>query len=157
MLSFSGCSRHQLDDKGRFNLPKRFVDQIGDRETTFRLTAGPDGCLMLLDSATWLAEAEPLMQQVFGTRKQRLRRRVILGHAEEVVPDKAGRVLLPEPLRKYADIDLSSNVWLVGAGKAIEIWSNDRWSRFVKQMEAATFFDEESNLADSESVATAVP
>ena len=48
-----------------------------------------------------------------------------MGHATELELDRQGRVLLPNLLRDYAELD--KTVILVGQGKKIEIWSEPLW------------------------------
>jgi len=45
-----------------------------------------------------------------------------------VVPDKQGRILLPQYLKDFADI--KKDVVVVGVSNRIEIWSNDKWKSF---------------------------
>jgi MraZ protein len=54
---------------------------------------------------------------------------LILGHAEDVKPDKTGRILIPETLREFMGIGLQRDVVVVGTGNAIELWAEDRWNR----------------------------
>jgi MraZ protein len=65
-------------------------------------------------------------------------RRVIFGGATEVTIDSAGRILIPEFLRRYADID--GETYVVGAGGYIEIWRADSW-----EQELRTVTDPDSN------------
>jgi MraZ protein len=51
--------------------------------------------------------------------------RLLVGHATDLEIDKAGRILLPAPLREFAGLD--KKVALLGQGKKIEIWSQDQW------------------------------
>ena len=45
--------------------------------------------------------------------------------ANEVEPDKQGRVLIPGNLREAAGI--AKDVILVGVGSRIEVWSREAW------------------------------
>jgi MraZ protein len=49
----------------------------------------------------------------------------LVGHATDLEIDKAGRILLPAPLREFALLD--KKVALLGQGKKIEIWSQAEW------------------------------
>src|SRR3990167_9022435 len=51
--------------------------------------------------------------------------RLLIGHATELELDRHGRILLPDLLRDYAQLD--KTVMLVGQGKKIEIWSDRLW------------------------------
>ncbi len=56
---------------------------------------------------------------------QRLKR-ILIGHASDCELDGSGRVLLPQPLREYAD--LSKRVVLIGQGNKFEIWNEELWN-----------------------------
>ena len=100
--AFRGASTHSLDDKARLIVPKRFLERLPAIEADFVLTASPDGCLLLLDRQSF----EDLTRDIGGSvleqdARPRDLRRLLLGHAEDVRPDKAGRILIPEALRQY--------------------------------------------------------
>jgi MraZ protein len=54
-------------------------------------------------------------------------RRVIFGGATEVEIDHAGRILIPEFLRQYAQLEGEAAV--VGAGEYFEIWGKQAWDQ----------------------------
>jgi MraZ protein len=58
-------------------------------------------------------------------RKARLAQRLLLGYATPLEMDANGRVLLPPPLRDYADLE--KKLLLVGQGKKLELWSESSW------------------------------
>ena len=131
MALFLGTSRHQLDDKARLILPKRFLDQVAPESREFIVTAGPERCLLVMEPETWKEMSEEIGPQPIGTWRQRQMRRLFLGHAEKVKPDNAGRIVITEGLRTWADVAQSAEVVLVGTGAAIEIWSASRWTGWV--------------------------
>jgi MraZ protein len=51
--------------------------------------------------------------------------RLLLGHAVDMNLDSAGRILVPDLLREYAQME--RDVMLVGQGNKIEFWSADVW------------------------------
>jgi len=136
MHDFSGFSSHVLDDKRRVNLPKRLFDAIEPELTRgkkFKLTLGPDGCLLLMAEETWNREADSLERNYFSDEQARQRRRLLVGFAEDGTPDKTARLSLPELLREAAGIDaMVGQVLLHGCGEVIEIWSPVRWNERVK-------------------------
>ena len=127
--AFRGASTHSLDDKARLIVPKRFLERLPAIEADFVLTASPDGCLLLLDRQSF----EDLTRDIGGSvleqdARPRDLRRLLLGHAEDVRPDKAGRILIPEALRQYLGLGKEDReVVVVGAGDWIELWKHDRW------------------------------
>ena len=126
-MAYLGRSTHSLDDKGRLILPRRFIDEVAPKDRCFTLTAGFEGCLWLLDGHGWARVSGRVGKDLMGTRSQRAMRRLFLGHAEMVKPDRTNRIVIVESLRSYAEIDESSEVVLVGTGQTIEIWSKSRW------------------------------
>ena len=54
-------------------------------------------------------------------------KRVFVGHAQECPVDKAGRVLVPAELRRYADIERECVI--IGQLEKFEIWSASRWEQ----------------------------
>jgi MraZ protein len=54
-------------------------------------------------------------------------RRMLFSNAHDAVPDKQNRVVIPQPLREFAEI--TNEVVLVGVGKFIEVWTPREWQR----------------------------
>ncbi|MCA8957933.1 MAG: division/cell wall cluster transcriptional repressor MraZ [Planctomycetes bacterium] len=142
MKTFLGRSTHTLDEKARLILPKRLLDRVAELDRDFVLTAGPEGCLLLIDAATWEEMAKRIDGSVLGTKQQRLMRRIFLGHAEQVKPDKANRITIADGLRAFAGIGEKSEVILLGTGKSFEIWAKERWESQMADSLASYEFSE---------------
>jgi len=127
MATFLGRSTHSLDDKGRLILPKRVLDEVAPKDRTFTLTAGPEGCLWLLEAEAWNAVSWHSGEEILVSKRQRDMRRIFLGHAEAVRPDKSNRIGIAEGLRQYAGLSATGEVVLVGTGQILEIWARERW------------------------------
>ena len=52
--------------------------------------------------------------------------RLLVGHADEVDMDGAGRVLVPPALRQYAGLE--HRIVLVGQGNKFELWDDAKWN-----------------------------
>lgn len=142
MPTYLGTSKHTLDEKSRLIVPKRFLEQIAPKEAQFRLTAGYEHCLLLLDLQAWKEVTAEIGERILCSHRERVMRRVFLGHAEEVSPDRSSRILIPEPLRQWAGIGESQEVFVVGTGRAVEIWSPARWQSVLsKAVRDDEFFD----------------
>jgi MraZ protein len=61
--------------------------------------------------------------------------RLLVGHADDVDMDGAGRILIPPSLRQYAALD--HRVVLVGQGSKFELWDDARWQQQTER--AITF------------------
>ena len=61
--------------------------------------------------------------------------RLLVGHADDVEVDAAGRILVPPELRRYANLD--KRVVLVGQGHKLELWDEQAWQ--VETTQAIAF------------------
>lgn len=133
---FRGHYEHTLDSKGRVSLPARFrevlVAQEGIPDTArFILTCSLHGCLTIYPWDRWLAfEARIAALPQFNPQVQRLKRVYIAG-AVECTLDGHGRLLVPETLRKFAELEREV-VW-VGQMDTLELWSLSRWKQAVEE------------------------
>lgn len=127
-MRFFGQHLQRLDAKHRAVVPRRFRDIIGEPELRngLVLTRGFDQCLFLFPASLWEEVAEQLSSGHFMTFQARMLQRLFFSEADEVVPDKLGRVLVPERLRALAGIE--DEALFVGASNRIEVWSPARWS-----------------------------
>jgi len=139
-----------MDDRGRFHLPVRWSEQVGNAGEMV-LTAGPDGSLLLLQRETFEQAAARIGDDLFcGVARRRLRS-LFVGHAETVSVDKSNRVLIAETLRSYAGLDDAAAVYLVGSGSAIEIWQKQRWEvQAEAAKDDASLFDLEQGPGQSD-------
>lgn len=131
---------HTLDDKARLIVPKRFTERLPAVSTEFVLTASQDRCLLLLPKSAFDAKASEFdIDPLGGEADRRSRLRRFLGHAEDVKPDKAGRITISEPLRAYMGLDKDDKqVVVVGMGGLIELWSAGGWTRSMQESGAGT-------------------
>jgi MraZ protein len=124
---FRGLNSIHIDDKGRMALPTRYRARLQtDADSTLIVTIDTDErCLLLYPLPDW-EHIEKKIEALpsFNPLSRRIQR-LLIGHATEVELDSHGRILLPPPLREYAN--LQKNVVLVGQGKKFEIWDELRW------------------------------
>ncbi len=127
----SGEYEHTLDEKNRLTLPARFRPHFAEGLV---LTRGMDSCLSIYTKEefsrvieTRLARLDPL------SREGRLMHRFYFAGAAEAVPDKQGRVMVPQALLQNAEID--REVMVVGVLDHLEIWDREGWHRYMKQVE----------------------
>jgi MraZ protein len=123
---FQGATQVNLDAKGRMAVPTRARDPLTAGGTVkLVLTAHPHGCLLLFPMPAW----EPIRAQVMSFPSTNphasLWKRLLVGFAEEVEPDGAGRLLISPELRDYAKI--TRPVMFVGQGSHFEIWDLESW------------------------------
>ena len=121
-ISFTGEYYNTLDSKSRLSIPAKFrkaLNPINDR--TFVLTRGFDNCLLLYPVSEWSKVEEQL--SFLSSMKGRHRNfiRSIVRHASYAQYDSQGRILIPENLGEFANID--KDVTVIGVIKKIELWS----------------------------------
>ena len=136
MPVFRGVTELALDAKGRFAVPARHRDAIvAESGSHLVLTADPSRCLLLYPLAAW----EPIQARLMALSSfdERIRglQRLLVGHADDVEIDAAGRILVPPALRRYASLD--KRVVLVGQGRKFELWDEQQWQ--VETAQAIAF------------------
>ena len=58
--------------------------------------------------------------------------RLLVGYAEDLSSDNAGRLLVSSELRDYASIN--KTLMFVGQGSHFELWSKEAWAKQIKQI-----------------------
>tara|TARA_B100000900_G_scaffold188250_1_gene159466 strand:- start:153 stop:674 length:522 start_codon:yes stop_codon:yes gene_type:complete len=143
-ISFTGEYYNSLDSKSRLSIPAKFrkaLDPINDR--TFVLTRGFDKCLLLYPVSEWSKVEEQL--SFLSSMKGRHRNfiRSIVRHASYLQYDSQGRVIIPENLCRYAEIE--KEIAVIGVIKKIELWSPSILNDFDSDSEDLNEFED---LAD---------
>ena len=121
-MFFMGTYTPKLDDKGRLILPAKFRDRLSEGLV---VTQGQEKCLDVFPSDVFMEEANRARAKGMTSRSGRDQIRMLFSSAEEVVPDKQGRIPIAVPLREYAAI--SREVIVIGAMDRVEIWEPSRW------------------------------
>lgn len=124
---FRGLSAGQIDSKGRITIPANYRTlMVEEASGSLVVTIDTEQrCLLLYPFPQWQIIEEKLEALPSFQPAARRIQRLLLGHATELELDRQGRILLPNLLRDYADLDKS--VILVGQGKKIEIWNESAW------------------------------
>jgi MraZ protein len=114
---FLGEHQHSLDAKGRVILPARFRDQL---EQGAVMAKALDGCLAVYPMDEFQRVADKARELAQRGPRERQAARAFFAGATEFVPDKQGRVAIPQPLRDFAG--LTRDVIVAGVFHRIEIW-----------------------------------
>lgn len=124
---FQGAAQLNLDSKGRLAIPAKHRDELmAHCAGQLVLTADADGCLLFYPQPEWQPIRDKLLKlSALNPRIRALQRRLI-GYAEEVEMDAAGRVLISSALRTYASLD--KRVVLIGQGNKFELWDEAKWT-----------------------------
>jgi MraZ protein len=121
---------HTLDSKKRLSLPAKFRKEVGKKVV---VTRGLDACLFMFPEKAWKAIAEKLEKLPFGQSDTRGMSRFLLAGATETEVDGAGRILIPDYLKDFAD--LRSRVVLAGVSDRVEIWNEKTWEEYKRRIE----------------------
>ncbi|HPE16273.1 MAG TPA: division/cell wall cluster transcriptional repressor MraZ [Oscillospiraceae bacterium] len=118
----TGSYQHSIDAKGRLFIPAKLREELG---AAFYLTVGGDPCLAVYSEEAWerftaVLTAPPM------TKEKRMRVRRVFASTVRCEPDAQGRILIPQQLRKYAD--LRKDVAVLGAYNRVELWNAERWA-----------------------------
>jgi MraZ protein len=145
-ILFRGNTTVNLDEKGRFAIPTRYRELV-QKSCDCHLIAtvavdercvGMDGCLWIYPLPAW-EKLEIKLSELSAFKKLSVKiKRFLIGYATECEMDAQGRLLLPEKLRKFANLD--KKVVLVGNLNRFEVWNEDAWNK-----EEAQFMDDEDD------------
>ena len=124
---FRGVQHINMDAKGRLAIPAR------QREPLLSHCAGQvvltidtqSSCLVIYPLPEWERIEKEI--QILPALKPAVKRfqRLVLGYATDLELDDNGRMLLPAPLREYANLE--KKLVLVGQGNKFELWSESLW------------------------------
>ncbi len=115
---FLGEYTHTLDSKGRLTIPAKFRDQLA---AGLVVTRNPlDQCLLLMPMPEWVALSERMKALPLANRQSARLRRILFSAAEDLKPDKQGRILVSPRLRQYAHMDAEAMV--IGMDNYLELW-----------------------------------
>jgi MraZ protein len=123
---FRGASSLNLDAKGRLAVPAKHRDFLHAQSGgQLVLTAHPHRCLLLYPQIAWEPiQAKMMSLSSFDKRSSALQR-LLVGYAEDVEMDAAGRLLISPVLRDFAGLD--KQAMLVGQGSHFELWNMESW------------------------------
>lgn len=127
---FLGTYTPRLDAKGRLILPAKFREQL---EAGLVLTRGQERCLYVFTLEEFQRIHEELRSAPLSSKQARNYIRVFLSGASDEVPDKQGRITIPQNLRDYAG--LGKELTVIGAGSRAEIWDNSAWEDYLAEQE----------------------
>jgi len=148
---FRGASAINLDTKGRIAIPKRYREPL-HAEFNSQIVITVDfqsPCLLLYPFDEWSKIEEKLLRLSDTRATERSMKRLLLGYAHECELDGNGRILLPPPLRQYANLE--KRAMLVGQLNKFELWDETAWQKQIEQsretIQSEEFADNE-RLAD---------
>jgi MraZ protein len=136
---FSGTTTPKLDEKGRLVIPSKFRELS---DGALYITKGQDRCLSIYTASEFSRIAEQLQGARVTTKSAREFVRNFMASAELQVPDRQGRISVPNHLRLYAALE--RDLVVIGNNNKVEIWSVELWeSNQAEQDELFANRDEE--------------
>lgn len=125
-----GEFKHNLDSKNRLTIPAKLRMELGEKPV---LTRGLDGCLFVYPNRDWQLFSEKINNLPLGQKKARDFKRFVLSGASEMEIDEMGRILIPDPLKKYAK--LGKSIVVIGVQDRIELWDENIWDKYIAESE----------------------
>ncbi len=120
-LALMGTYNHTIDPKGRMAFPNKLREQIGEG---FVITIDPSGCLFVYSQEEWENYTNKLKALTGAAAKAAIRK--LYANATTVETDKQGRILIPQNLRSYAELD--HDVTVIGNLNHAEIWDSKKYA-----------------------------
>lgn len=120
-----GEFNHGMDQKNRIIVPVKLREDLGE---SFIITKGLDGCLYIYPKNEWLMFEAKLKALPLTSKDARAFVRFFFSGANEMEPDKMGRILIPQSLLEYAGI--ADEVVSVGMMNRVEVWSKEKWKAY---------------------------
>ena len=126
---FRGLSNLSVDAKGRVAMPKAHRDVLEESGVSeLVVTASTSKCLSVYRKEAW-DELEKTIMDTPNVKSKSIQtlQRVVVGYANMVSLDSAGRISLTAEQRRYAGIERKA--MFVGQGTKFEIWDEANWER----------------------------
>lgn len=124
-----GYSEHNLDAKGRLFIPAQHREELGE---TFYMCPGFDHCIALYPQSIWDGIQAKIRE--YPMSKAREIKRRLGAVAQTCTLDAQGRIIVPQSMRQYADIEKETVI--VGAMDYLEIWNPASWKEKSGPIEA---------------------
>lgn len=130
---FRGATNLSMDVKGRLAVPAKHRDALLIQSAgNVVLTAHPHGCLLLYPQPAWEPiQAKMMALSSFDNQSSSLQR-LLVGYAEDITVDAAGRLLISPTLREFAGLE--KEVMLIGQGSHFEMWNMQAWHKQLKNL-----------------------
>ena len=129
-----GQYAYTLDNKGRLTMPSRFREELPEQ---LIITKGFDQCVAVYPIHVWRELTQKISALPLTDYRGRELRRLLFSEAVDFELDKQGRMLIPDRLREFAGLELSSEVQIVGLETIIELWNPKTWQEKDSQRREA--------------------
>lgn len=128
---FFGTFEHVLDNKNRLVIPGRIVKSL--KSDKLFIMKGYEGTLSIFPNEEFDKYLAKLQSFPYENKSSRDVLRIALSSVYELELDKSNRVQIPTSLvNKYK---ISKEVVVVGVLDHIEVWSKDKWEKYLEDNE----------------------
>lgn len=122
-MIFTGKYTHTFDAKGRVFVPKKYLHALTTpNERVVYVAIGMDPSVILYSKVDYEALADKLVKLPQTDPAFRNYTQTFFENSFDVEVDGAGRILIPEVLREYANLKVPGEVVFAGAGTSVTIW-----------------------------------
>ena len=122
----TGEYRHSVDAKNRLFIPAKLREELGEELIVARDFRHP--ILKVYSLQGWNDYIAPIKKQDRKVAEPVLR--YLHRNAAKVMPDSQGRILLPQALLEFAQIE--KNAVIVGNCDCIEIWAEESYVAVIE-------------------------
>lgn len=142
---FRGHFEHAIDDKGRVAVPIQFRQALAGLQderlvvTKFRLRKRR--CLDVYPLSAWRRLEDILLSRDRFDPQLVVFRNVYVSGATECSLDAQGRILIPQLLRRYAELEHA--VMITGDVDKFRMWNPTTWRDLFEEDEARVLDDDE--------------
>lgn len=125
-----GEYHYNLDSKGRIAVPAKLRNLLSEEVI---ITRGLDNCLFVFPKKDWEEISLKIKNLPLSQANSRAFARLMLAGAMSVEMDKQGRIIIPDYLRKFAE--LKKKVVIAGVYNRLEIWDEQKWEEYKRKTE----------------------
>ena len=111
-------------------LPAKFREELSPGLV---ITKGQELCLYVFPATEFATITETLRQAPVTAKSASDYQRVMFAGAHDEIPDRQGRVTIPQGLRTYAGLEKECVV--IGANTRVEIWDSAAWNEYLADRE----------------------
>ena len=129
---FTGSFFHIMDAKGRVSIPSRYRELLQERQDRQLILTNWDDYVMAFPQSEWVKVEAKLGELALFRKEIRSFQRFLISGVEYCPLDRQGRILVPQNLRDYAN--LNREVALVGAVRCFELWDKATFEAHRKQL-----------------------
>lgn len=134
-MRFCGRYEHTLDGKGRFSVPARFRESLGEagngEVVVLCLYLGMERCVTIYGYEAWLDALEKIDNKPGISDDDRDSLIHLFRHEARLVPmDEQGRIVIPPEAREYAS--LKKEVVIVGEDRKLHVVNRELYRNVAR-------------------------